>query len=154
MSGGDFHDVGAMFGERARARRSGKDAREIEHADVRKWSVASRQRFWVTIADANKLNERQRSDRQGLRMFRPLPLPASHAASTSCLNDRLRKVGGVPGGDGTRHGVAILSHAKHSKRRRAMVREIAMQITPASVPGGINAHDAVLLGCNAGAGKL
>ena len=154
MSGGDLHDVGAMLGERPRTRRTSEDARQIEHADIREWPVASWQRLWVTVANAHDFQQRQRSDRNGLRVFRPLRLRASHAAGTIRGNDGLLEVGGVPGGNGTRHGVAILRHTKHGKRRRAMVGEIAVQITPASVPRGIDTHDAVLRGWNAGAGKF
>src|SRR5262245_26230989 len=154
MSGGDLHDVGTMLGERARTRRSSEDARQIEHADVREWSVASWQRLWVTIADTNDLQQRQPSDRKGLRVFPPFRLRAGHAAGAICSNNGLLELSGVPGGNGTRHGVAILRRTKHGKRRRAMVGEIAVQITPASIPRGIDAHDTVVRGRNAAAGKL
>ena len=98
MRGGDLHDVGTMLGERPRTGRSSEDARQIEHADVRKWSVSSGQRLWVTIADANDLQQRQPGDRNGLRVFPPLRLRAGHAAGAICGNEGLLELSGVPGG--------------------------------------------------------
>src|SRR5262249_10260020 len=133
---------------------SSKDARQLEYADVREGTVASGQRLWVTIANANDLQQWQRRDCSGLRVLCPLRLRAGHAAGAICGNDGLLEVGALPGGNSSRHGVAILRHTKHGQRRRAMVGEIAVQIAPASVPRGIDAHDVVPRGWDAGAGKL
>src|SRR5262245_61313009 len=137
MSGRDLHDVGTMLGERPRTRRSSKDARQIEYADVREGTVASGQRLWVTIANANDLQQWQRRDCSGLRVLCPLRLRAGHAAGAICGNDGLLEVGALPGGNSSRHGVAILRHTKHGQRRRAMVGELAVQIAPESVACGM-----------------
>src|SRR5262245_6259858 len=84
MRGGDLHDVGTMLGKRPRTRWSSEDTRQIEHADVREWSVARWQRLWVTSANANDLQQRQLSNRRGLRVFPPLRLSAGHAAGAIC----------------------------------------------------------------------
>ena len=146
MRGGDLHDVGAMLGERAGAGRSGEDARKVEHADARERPIAGWQRLGRAVADAHDLHQRQRGDGGGLRMPRPFRLRPRHAAGALCGDDRLLEVGGVPGGNGARHRIAILRHAEHAERGRAMIGEIAVEIAPAAVPGGIDAHDAVARG--------
>ena len=146
MRGGDLHDVGAVLGQRARAGRAGEHARQVEHADARERPIAGRQRLGRAVADAHDLHQRQRGDGGGLRMSRPFRLRAHHAAGALGGDDRLLQVGGVPGRNGARHRVAILRHAEHAERGRAMVGEIAVQIAPAAVLGRIDAHDAVARG--------
>ena len=143
MRGRDLHHVGAMLGERAGASRTGKHAREIEHADARKRTVACRQRLGRAVADADDFHQRQGRNGSGLRMTGPFGLAAHHATGAFGGNDRLLEVSGIPAGHGARHRGAILRHAEHAECRRAMVGKIAMQIAPASVTAGIDAHDAV-----------
>ncbi len=146
MRAGDLHDVGTVFGERAGTRRSGEDTGQVDDADAREWPIAGWQRLGGAVADAHDLHERQRRDRSALRMSRPFGLRPRHATGALCGNDRLLEIGGVPGGHCARHGVAILRYAEHAERSRAMIGKIAVEIGPAPVPRGIEAHDGVSCG--------
>ncbi len=143
MRAGDLQDVSAMLGERAAAGRSGEDAREVEGADARERPIAGRQRLGGGIADAHDLHQRQRRDRNALRMCRPFALRPRHAAGALRGDDRLLEIGGVPSGHRARHRLAVLRHAENVQRGRAMIGKIAMKIRPAPVAGRIEAHDRV-----------
>ena len=105
---GDLQHVGAVLGERARARRPGDDAREIEHADARQRPIAFRQRLRRRVADLDDLHQRQRRDRLALRMLRPLFHRAHHAAGAFRGDDRFLELERVPLRDGFAHRVADL----------------------------------------------
>ena len=129
------------FGERARTRRSSKDARKVEDANSREWSIAGWQRLGGAIADAQDLHQRQSRDSNSLRMSSPLGLRPRHAAGALCSDDCLLEIGSVPSRHSARHCIAILRHAEHAKSRRAMIGKIAMEIGPAAIPRRIDAHE-------------
>ena len=146
MRRGDLQHVRAVLGQRARAGRAGEHARQVEHADARERPIAGRQRLRRAVADPHDLHQRQRGDGGGLRMLRPFRLRPHHAAGALGGDDRLLQVGGVPVQHRARHRIAILRHAEHAERGGAMVGEVAVQVAPAAILGGIDAHDRVAPG--------
>src|SRR5438093_934886 len=86
------------------------------------------------------------SDSGGLRVLGPLVHGAHHAAGALRGNDRLLELERIPLRHRLTHGLAILRHAEHAERGGAMVREVAVEVAPASVLGRIDAHHRVALG--------
>ena len=95
------------------------------------------------VADPHDLHQRQAGNGRGLRMLRPLGLRPHHAASALRGDDRLLEIGGVPVEHRLRHSVAVFRNPEHAQRGSAMIGEVAVQVAPAAVLGGIHAHDRV-----------
>src|SRR5262249_60401778 len=84
----------------------------------------------------------------------PLVRGAHHAAGAFRGDDGFFQLEGVPFGHRLPHGFAVFRHTEHAERRRAMVREIAVEITPAPVLCRIRAHHGVALSRYGGAVHL
>src|SRR5262245_25986590 len=78
-------------------------------------------------------------------MLGPLVYGAHHAAGALGGYDRLLEFERIPLGHCFAHRLAIFRHAEHAERGSTMVREVAVEIAPAAVLGGINAHHRVAL---------
>ena len=78
-------------------------------------------------------------------MLGPLVHGAHHAAGALRGDDRLFEFERVPLGHCFAHRLAILRHAEHAERGGTMVREVAVEIAPAAVLGGIDTHHHVAL---------
>ena len=132
-----------MLGQRARAGGAGQHARQVQHAHAGQRPVARRQRFRRRVADADDLQQRQRGDGGGLRMLRPLRVRAHHAAGALGGDDRLLQVQRVPVSHCLATAARSSAHAQHAQRGGAMVGEVAVQVAPAAILGGIDAHDRI-----------
>ena len=92
-------DVGAMLGERARARGARENACEIEHADAGERTLARRQRLGRGIANLDDLEERQIRDRVHLGQRTPFFFAAHEASAPAALEQRVLQFESVPLGD-------------------------------------------------------
>ena len=143
MRAGDLQHVRAVLGQRASTCRPGEHTRQVQHADTRHRPIAGGQRLRRTVADPHDLQQGQAGDGGALRMLCPLGLRSHHSAGTLGGDDRFLEIGGVPVQHRLRHCVAVLGHPEHAQRGGAMVGEVAVQVAPAAILGGIHAHDGV-----------
>ena len=148
MLGGDLHDVRAVLRQRTRAGWPRQDTSQIQHTDSGQRPVSVRQRLRRTVADLDDLHQRQRGDGCGLRMQRPLVHGAHHSTSAPGGDDGLLELQCVPLGDRSANRIPIFLYAEHSEGGGTVIREVAVQVAPTSVFGGIEPHDAVAIGRN------
>src|SRR5262249_12456257 len=75
----------------------------------------------------------------------PLVHGAYHAASALRSDDRLFEFERVPLGHCFAHRLTIFRYVEHAERSSTMVREVAVEIAPAAILGGIDAHHHIAL---------
>src|SRR5215471_15245701 len=78
-------------------------------------------------------------------MLGPLVHGAYHAPGALRSDDRLFEFERVPLGHCFTHRLTIFRHAEHAERGGTMVREVAVEIAPAAIFGGIDTHHRVAL---------
>jgi hypothetical protein len=132
VRGRDLEDIGPVFGERAAGDRSGQQAREIERANTRQRPRTGGQQLGWAVADPHNLQQRQPGNRDGLEMLGPFGLGPHHAAGAAGSYQCLFKFECIPADKCPCDAFACAVAAEHLQRRRKMVREIQMNVSPAS----------------------
>jgi hypothetical protein len=145
VRGRDLENIGPVFRECPSGDRPRQESCEIKHANAGERPRAGGQRLGRTVTDPDNLKQRQHRNRAGLRMFGPFSFGTHHAASTAGGDQRFFKVKRIPSGQCPRDTFARAVAAEHLQRRRKMVREIRVKVSPAPIPRWIDSHDRVPL---------
>ncbi len=145
---GDAHHVGAVGRERTAAHRPGDHAREVEHAQARKWPPAAVGQPAPgapgrRLADPFDLEERQAGNRLALRVRRPLRRRAQHGGAQPGLGRGGFERLALPPEQSGRHGGALVAAAEQPQDAVAVMGEIGVQTHRPPVAGRIDAGDAV-----------
>ena len=92
----DHQHVGAVFGERARRDRAGKDARQVEHLDSRQRPLAFGERDGIGVADLGDVDQRSAGQHFAVRMLQPFGIGADDRAAGARLGDRFFEIVRIP----------------------------------------------------------
>ena len=149
MRPGDLQHIGPVFRQGActssapPARVSGPEP----SLQTEVWNLRARERAGCPLS-SQSLGEakRQRQRTEDADPTRPWNAPMPPRA-THC-DDRFLQLQGIPAGYRLSNSLSILFDTQHRKSRIAVIREVAVQIAPAPILGGIHAHQRMPLGCN------
>ena len=148
MRPGDFQNVGAVFRQGPAAGRPGQDPRKVQDPHTGQRSVARGQRFGGAVSDLDNLQKGERGNGGGLGVLGPFVHGPHHAPGAIGRDDCLLQLLGVPTGHRLPHRLLVFGNAEHLQCGGAVVREIAVQVTPTTVPGRVDTHDRVAFGRN------
>ena len=131
---GDVQHVGAVLGERARARRAGEHAREVEHAHAGQRPVAIRERLGRGVADLLDLEHGLRCEQRPLWMCEPFVRCATCRRAQPLRRERVLELEGaaMPRGGGDFLGRCVRAQTEFGEDARRVV-EAPVQVDVAPV---------------------
>ncbi len=140
---GDQHHIGAVDGERAAGDGTCDHARQVEHANSRKRTIALGPGFWRGVADLLDRDQRQGGKRLGMRRCRPFVMRAHESDDTAAGIGRGLERLAIPLHQRGLDVFALRLAVQHLADGVTVMPEIGMQPHEALIAGFVNSGSRV-----------